>query len=575
MNKIHVMSSILANKIAAGEVVEKIASVVKELVENSIDAKSTEIKIELKESGISEIIVTDNGEGMNSHDAKLAFERHATSKLLTDDDLFNINTLGFRGEALPSIASVSKISLETCDDNESLYIEYEAGKLIKEKPGVFRRGTKISVKNLFYNTPARLKHMKSLYAEVAYVSDFINKIALANPNIKFILQNDGKTLLNTDGKNNLLKTISDVFGMEVAKKMFYIEGDNYDYMISGFVSMPEVNKSNRNSMVTIVNNRVVRNNELNRYINDAYKGYKPDNRYPIIVLNINTDPSLIDVNIHPTKMDIKFSKLDKLGEYIKLLIEESLGKETLIPKVTKEEIKEVLSSYEEQTLNFDFVKEETTTEPTKEKVKEEPNIVEEPKVTMPKLYPVGLVLGSYIVCQNDEGMYLVDQHAAKERINYELYKNKMSNPNQLSTELTVPITLEYQSSEFIILNENIDVIKSLGFEIEEFGINSFIIKSHPVWLPSNKEEEATNKIMETILNYEKGFKLEKFIDNAAINLSCKMSIKANTNISINEMESLVDELRNCSNPYNCPHGRPTVVSFSTYELEKMFKRTGF
>lgn len=574
MNKIQVMNEILANKIAAGEVVEKIASVVKELVENSIDANSSEIKIELKESGVKEITVTDNGDGMSIVDANLAFERHATSKIISDDDLFKINTLGFRGEALPSIASVSKVSLITCDENDSTHIEYEAGHKILEKPGVFRKGTEIKVKNLFYNTPARLKHMKSLYAEVAHVSDFVNKIALAHPNIKFILKNDGKVLLNTDGSNNLLKTIKDVFGFEVSKKMIEINGDNFDYKIEGYVSMPEINKSNKNSMVTLVNKRVVKNNELNKYINDAYKGYKPDNRYPIIVLNISTDPTLIDVNIHPTKMDIKFSKLDKLGNYLIDIISESLNKEDVTPKIKiNKEIEQ--SNYEMPTLDFDYVEEQNIIDDSPKELNINDDSPKEPISRMKKMYPVGLVLGSYIVCQNEEGMFLMDQHAAKERINYEMYLKKMSSPTTSKVDLVVPQTLEFQSSEYIILKENFDVIKELGFDIEDFGINSFIVKAHPTWLPKNYEAEATIKLMETILSYEKNFKLDKFIDNAAINLSCKMSIKANTNITLSEMENLIDELRKCKNPFNCPHGRPTVVSFTTYELEKMFKRTGF
>ena len=573
MNKIQVMSDVLANKIAAGEVVEKIASVVKELVENSIDANSTEIKIELKESGVKEIVVTDNGDGMSVYDAKLAFERHATSKIYNDDDLFSINTLGFRGEALPSIASVSKVSLQTCDMNESVHIEYEAGIKKSEKTGTFRKGTEIRVKNLFYNTPARLKHMKSLYAEMAYVSDFVNKIALAHPNIKFMLINDSKTLLNTNGSGDLLKTIKDVFGFEISKNMLEIKGDNFDYKVSGYVSMPEFNKSNRNSMVTIVNKRVVKNNELNKYINEAYKGYKPDNRYPIVVLNFEVDPTLVDVNIHPTKMDIKFSKLDKLGDFLSTLIKESLDSKNMTLKVKNKEV-EKESEYESISFDFDYVEEKQLSSNLEKEEKQEIDLKEE-KLRMPKMYVVGLALGSYIVCQNENGMYLVDQHAAKERINYEFYLNKMSNPSNYKIDMAVPMTLEFQSSEYLVLKENLSVLENLGFDIEEFGINSLIVKAHPTWLASGFEAESINKIIETILSYEKKFSIERFIDSAATNLSCKMSIKANTNIDIKEMESLLADLRKCNNPFNCPHGRPTVIIFTNYELEKMFKRTGF
>ena len=316
MSVIKVMDELLSNKIAAGEVVERCSSVVKELVENSIDAEATEIKIELKEAGTKEIRVIDNGKGMDREDAVRCFERHATSKIKTEEDLYRINTLGFRGEALPSIASVSKVELQTCSNDIGTTVKIEGGKIISVENGISRKGTIIKVSDLFYNTPARLKHMKSLYTELASITEFVNKIALSNPKIRFVLENNGQVLLNTDASNNLLKTINNIYGIEIAKKMVYIKGETDDYELEGYMSLPEVHRSSRNNMITIVNNRVVRNTELNRVINDSYHSYKPDNRYPIVVLNIKTDPSLIDVNIHPTKMDIKFSKFNELCELI-------------------------------------------------------------------------------------------------------------------------------------------------------------------------------------------------------------------------------------------------------------------
>jgi DNA mismatch repair protein MutL len=564
--KIKVMNSILANKIAAGEVVEKIASVVKELVENSIDAESTEIKVDLKESGVNEIKVTDNGIGMDKEDASLAFERHATSKIINEDDLFNISTLGFRGEALPSIASVSKTVLKTSTGEVGVEITYEGGYLISVSNSIARKGTTVSVQNLFYNTPARLKHMKSLYSELANVSDFMNKIALAHPHIKFTLTNDDNVILKTDGSNNLLKTIKDVFGLDVVKKMILVSSSNNDYEIEGYISEPSINRSNRNSMVTLVNGRVVRNTDLNRHINDAYHGYKPDNRYPIVVLNIKADPSLVDVNIHPTKMDIKFSKLEDLGYTIFKMIKDSLKPKNLIVHAEVPlMINEDLSNNQYEELTFDFGS----------SINEEEIKYHKEKEKFPKLYPVGLVHGTYIICQNETGMYLIDQHAAKERVNYEIYKNKLGNPLNDSISLLIPITIELTSNEFIILKENINLIKQMNFDISEFGINSFIIKSHPTWLLSGYEDESIRKIIETVINKEKDFSIEKFNEALAINLSCKMSIKANENITIKEMENLINDLEKCDNPFNCPHGRPTIVHFSNYDLEKLFKRTGF
>ena len=587
MSKIRVMDEILANKIAAGEVVERCASVVKELVENSIDANSKEIKIELKEAGTSLIKVTDDGTGMDKEDAVVAFSRHATSKIMDESDLYNINTLGFRGEALASIASVSNVLLKTSTGEVGTLVNIKGGKLVKVENTDARKGTVIEVSELFYNTPARLKHMKSLYTELASITDYVNKIALSHPNIRFTLINNGNTILKTDGTNNLLKTIASIYGIDIAKKMLEINGEDDDYVINGFISLPEVNRAGRNHMVTLVNGRVVRNQELNKTINDSYHSYKPDNRYPIVVINIELDPSLVDVNIHPTKMDIKFSKLEELLELVKKIITNKLNKQTLIPEAinafpTLEEVQEPIvkenietkvlkekPKYEEITLDFSVQEEKSDyNKPLekKEKVKEE---------RLPLLYPVGLVHGTYIVCQNEIGMYLIDQHAAKERINYELFEEKLTNPTNENIHLLLPLTIELSNNEYIVLKENFDFLKNMGFDIAEFGINSVIIKAHPTWLTKGFEDLQIRKILELVASKEKDFDLAKFNDHLAATLACKASIKANTDLSINEMEALINDLRKCHNPFNCPHGRPTIITFTKYDLEKMFKRSGF
>lgn len=575
--KIQIMDELLANKIAAGEVVQKCVSVVKELVENSIDAKAKTIKIELKESGIKEIIVSDDGRGMEKEDAEIAFNRHATSKILEEMDLYNITTLGFRGEALASIASVSQVEMQTSTGKIGTEIMIDGGKLKKLQSCSSRKGTIIKISNLFYNTPARLKHIKSLYSELANISSYVGKVALAHPNIKFILSNNNNLLLNTDGSNNLLKTIASVYGMELAKNMLKIEGKNNDYKIEGYISKPTITRSNRNYMITIVNGRIVRNFNLNKTINDSYHTYKSEIKYPIVVLNIEVDPTLIDINIHPTKEDIKFSKIEELMILIEKLIKEALSKVNLIPKV---EI--------EHKINFDNQVQTTLNLSRKlnnEKPQEEPiiqeSIIQESeqqynkKEIIPELYPIGAVHGTYIVCQNEYGMYLIDQHAAQERINYEKYKEKLGNPKKEQIAMLVPITMELASEEYIILKENLNILKNINLEIEEFGINSIIIKSHPTWLPKGYEKQAIKKIIETIISQEKKFNLEKFNEQIAINLSCKLAIKANQKISIQEMEQLINKLRKCQNPHNCPHGRPTIIHYTKYDLEKLFKRTGF
>ena len=587
---IKVMDELLANKIAAGEVVERCASVVKELVENSIDAGSTEIKVLLKDAGTREIKVVDNGKGMDKDDAVLAFSRHATSKIDDEDDLYRLETLGFRGEALASIAAVSKVDLKTCSSDIGTHVIINGGKILDVSLGDARRGTIITVSELFYNTPARLKHMKSLYTELASITDYMNKLALSHPNIRFILENNDNLILRTDGSGNLLKVIQSIYGNDVVRKMVPVSGENADYEINGYISLPEVHRSSRNNMVTIVNGRVVRNTEINRVINEAYHSYKPDNRYPITVLNIIVDPSVIDVNIHPTKMDIKFSKMDTLIELINEMVVSKISNRELIPKAfLKEEVKEekVIEKpkYIEQFIKLDS-KGSTIEEvdiPDEELIVNDDfdiDIVsddEDYKVEeklMPEMYPVGLVHGTYIILENEKGMYLMDLHAAKERCNYERFKKAMGEPIIASTAMLFPITIELTSSEYIVLKEHLNMLTDLKFKVEEFGINSIIVKEHPAWLPTNNIEDSIRTIIDVIIK-EKEFSIEKFNEKVATMMSCKHAVRANTHLTMEDMRDLVEDLRNCKNPFNCPHGRPTTVFYSNYDLEKLFKRSGF
>ncbi len=574
MSKIKVMDELLANKIAAGEVVEKCASVVKELVENSIDASSTEIKVELKDSGIALIRVTDDGNGMDKNDALLCFSRHATSKIVEEEDLYHINTLGFRGEALASIASVAKVDLKTSTGNVGTHIVIEGGHVLTNESSDARKGTIIEVTNLFYNTPARLKHLRSLNAELGSIIDYINKIALAHPDIKFTLKNNDNTILATSGDSNLLKVIGNIYGMNIVKKMEFIEGETDDFKVSGYMSLPEITRGTRNVITTIVNGRVVRNQDLIRTINDSYHSYKHETRYPIVVLNIELDPSLVDVNIHPTKMDIKFSKLDELNELITKMVKNKLRNLTLIPEV-KVEVEEKDTNYEEMVLSIDRLwgeaKKEKLFEPT---IKEEVEYKKEEPKKLPDLYPVGIVHGTYIICQNEQGMYLIDQHAAKERVNYEKFKKEMGTPSKNSIIPLFPYVIELTNNESLIMKERMDILRNIGFDIEEIGINSIVIKAHPTWLIKDYEEEQTRRIVEIVLE-TKDFSIEKFRENVAITLSCKMAIKANQFITMEDVEGLLSEMRHCENPFNCPHGRPTIIFYSNYELEKLFKRTGF
>lgn len=611
MPKIHVMSDNLANKIAAGEVVERSSSVVKELVENAIDAGSSIITIDLINGGLNGITITDNGCGMEHDDALLSFQRHATSKLLREDDLFFISTLGFRGEALPSIASVSEVDLVTCAKTIGTHLHIKGGKLEIDEPADKRVGTRISIKNLFFNTPARLKYLKSEPTELASCVSYIEKIALSYPKIKFTLNNNERAVVKTSGSGNLKKTIHEIYGLQVSSKLIEIKNSNDDYDIRGFICKPEILKSNRYHMTTIVNGRVIRNNDLNRAINDAYYTYKPDSKYPIVVINIETDPTLIDVNIHPTKQDIKFSKQDQLYNLITKTIKDALYQNLLLPSamerlkatndvISKEEINSIIEdkitlenkSTMDNTSNgnyslhtdallaqgeFNFnVFEDTVEYNAKEKIKENPEIDSqqqpEIKIKSLNLHPIGAINLTFIVAQGDDGLYLIDQHAAHERINYEKVLKYFQEEKIITTPLLVPLPIELTPTEFILVQKNLELLKSMGFVLEEFGLNTFVFKEHPIWFKEGFEEEGLRRVIDMIIQSGANFDVMKFRDRAAAMLACKMSIKANMSISLEVMQHLLDDLALCDNPYNCAHGRPTIINFSSYDLNRMFKR---
>ncbi len=410
MSKIKIMSENLANKIAAGEVVEKISSVVKELVENSIDAHAKHITISLLEGGLKAVNVVDDGDGMDEKDAENAFLRHATSKLIRDDDLFFIDTLGFRGEALPSIASVSKVTLKTSDGKSGTEIIIHGGKQLSSTTSDLRKGTSLTITDLFYNTPARLKYLKSESAELASIVSLIEKLSLSHDKIAFELFNDGHTLVKTTGSGDLKKCIHEIYGLSVSSKMLEIKTSNDDFDLYGYICKPEILKSNRNHFITMVNDRIIKNYDLNRAINDAYYTYKPDTKFPIVILKINTDPTLIDVNIHPTKQDIKLSKINEIYQLIYETIKEALYKNLLIPSAlktpsyndTKEEMVETLIKETEKKEDHYQEKSQVMLDLTYEE-KEEPLILNEEMKSL-VLYPVGVALGTYIIAQNEEGV---------------------------------------------------------------------------------------------------------------------------------------------------------------------------
>lgn len=590
MGVVKVMDPVLSDKIAAGEVVETLMNVVKELVENAIDASATSITVELKESGLNEIKVIDNGKGMTKEDAILALRRHATSKLYTDDDLNHIHTLGFRGEALPSIASVSKMRLITCNGEEGTELYIEGGILKEEKNAELLKGTTIIIKSIFYNTPARLKYLKSLYTELSNIISYLNRMALAHPEIRFTLINNDKQLLKTDGSGNIKKVIHHIYGLDVIKKMVFLTDNTSDYDVELAMSYPEVTKSNRNAITILVNGRSVRSNELNHSILESYHTYIPKDRFPIVIVSIKADPTIIDVNIHPTKMEIKFSKLEELRMLIEKMITSSLEKLVLIPEI-KYEDKPVINLSEVTTIDttktfedeskkvvlpkfdqfiFDYeIKEE---EKEQELTTNEGEEIETPqKEKFKMIEPKALIHGTYIIGENEDGMYVLDQHAVNERINYEFYKKELGKNDPKTIDLLIPISYEFSQEEFEILKQHFDILEKLGISYELFGRRGIVVRSHPVWIKKNYVKESLNKIFEVIIQKE-SFDKEKFNEKVAITLACKMSIKANEHISDEEMRTLILRLRECENPFTCPHGRPTIITYSKYELEKLFKR---
>jgi len=651
LGKIIQLSDDLSNKIAAGEVVERPASVVKELTENSIDANSTIIEIELEEAGLQTIRIIDNGDGIENDDVKKAFHRHATSKIKNENDLFRIRTLGFRGEALPSIASVSKLELKTSTgENAGTHLILEGGKIISETGSDARKGTEITVSDLFFNTPARLKYVKTIHTELGNVTDVVNRLALSHPEISFRLTHNGNTILRTNGNGDVRAVLASIYGFNIAKKMIPVEAQSLDFKINGYISYPETTRASRNYISLLINGRYIKNYLLSKAILSGYHTLLPIGRYPIAMINIEMDPLLVDVNVHPSKLEVRLSKEQELMELITNTIIAAFKKEVLIPAATEEKKpkvkqqseqvsfslesgyqpptrkeKQVIAEFtqsirEERVDDWEKIRvplQQTITPVTgefEEEQKENLQDVEiyEPMTTMsegssfqsigesiesqvntvhrdaavdvsskqneqeeqsriPTMYPIGQLHGTYILAQNENGLYMIDQHAAQERIKYEYFRDKVGEVSQELQDMLVPITVQYSTDESIKLKENIELLHEVGIFLEDFGHNAFIIRSHPQWFPQGDEQEIVESIIDQLLQMKK-VDIKKLREEAAILMSCKASIKANHHLRQDEIMALLEQLRYSSDPFTCPHGRPIIVHYSTREIEKMFKR---
>lgn len=645
MGHIVLMDEPLSNKIAAGEVVERPASVVKELVENAIDAGGNSIEVRLEEAGLTSIRVTDNGKGMDAEDALLCFSRHATSKIGNEHDLFRIRTLGFRGEALASIAAVSKVDMQTSDgESGGCRIRIEGTRIIGQEPAAYRKGTDITVSQLFFNTPARLKYMKTIQTELGHSIDYMNRAALSHPGIAFRLIHNGQEHLRTSGSGNLLKVISDIYGAGTARKMLAFSGESADYEVSGYCALPDITRASKNYMTVLVNGRWVKSFAVTKAVIDAYHTYLPIGRYPIAVIDIKGDPYLTDVNVHPAKQQIRLSKEPELCELIRDAVRRAVAgsigapaakppkearpkteqtslwhqqqENRVMPEAGKtiyrpastisglprpdHPVSEPESSAKtfgdglqlsvqennpnEETSRFPSdvqviaepparTETEDHTEPASDFVRDAHRTDEHSrKVPFGELEVVGQIHGTYIVAQSTDGFYLVDQHAAQERIKYEYFREKVKSADSNERQaLMIPMTFHYPPDDMERIREQRETLASVGVDMEEFGNRTFVVREHPAWFPAGSEEEIIDALVEQAME-ERSADVGKLLEETAILMSCKSSIKANHYLTRADMERLLHDLGQAESPYTCPHGRPVIIHFSTYEIEKMFKR---
>ena len=722
MGKINILSAELSNKIAAGEVVERSSSVVKELVENSIDAGSTNIKVIIKEFGIQQIRIIDNGSGISNDDLARAFLRHATSKISADYDLFHIETLGFRGEALASISSVSKVTIKSCaGEAQGKMLVLEGGKIVSEEYYAPIKGTDLSVENLFYNTPARLKYLRNPHTEQANITNIIHKFALSYPNVAFELHVDGKIAFKTYGDGDVHKILSKIYNMGVARNMIEFSGSNDDYTVFGYISVPEETRASKNYINIFINGRYIKNYGIQNAIIDAYGTLLMINRYPLCVINIEMDPILLDVNVHPTKQEVRLSKEAELIRLIKEVIAERLSNYTYIPQgmnnvLTKKEKAKIekinfldeldnkfgneedegISSTEqigvsdsvqdensfseeakelgiktEDDSSFSGNQEEVAShvihedeflfggdlltnsverktpvqskentfnqrsktqriksdlpdlsysshprdnrnkfgdKPTKKEIenfmnfsKKEDNSsyddrtekvvsnivkddshfneIKDAKIvqdddtkvrTLPDLKVLAQIFKTYILSEADNKLFLIDQHAAAERYNYEKLQREFIERKNYKKQMLIPLMFDFSVEEAAEIHNNLEKFEELGIVFEEFGDNSYVVREFPGWIEED-EEQMIKIIVEKVLR-NNNITFNELRNDAIAMASCKMSIKANQVLTDVEMNKVISDLYECKNPFTCPHGRPIITKMEKKDLEKMFKR---
>lgn len=590
MSKIRVLDEHLTNMIAAGEVVERPAGIIKELVENSIDAHAKHIEIRVKQGGMELIEVSDDGEGMGEEDLVRAFDRHSTSKIHDTQDLNEISTFGFRGEALPSIASVTRVVASSHQGDEGHVIDIDNGKQLEFKRFARNQGTTISVKHLFLKTPARLKHIKNTNYESSIIIDIVQKFAIGNPHIAFTLHTDDKLSFRSYGRGDKSDVFHRIYGSHISTDLIEFSESNYDFKISGVMALPQHTRSNRYAIWLYINDRMIRLPKAQKAVVDAYRRHIPHDRYPIVVMNIEVDPQLVDVNVHPSKWEIRLSKDDVLIELILNTLEGMLN-EKMRPQKIVFKPKEVV----EQQDFKDWLIEKAPMPVVKEKsvifndnemaAVEEVQIPDEPiinHVDKPTEEPVFVsriepltvlsqMSGKYILAQGDLGLYIVDQHAAMERVRYEYFQNKLLDHKTPVQDLLIPMVFEGRKAIMEEVDQINDTFSEFQIHLEAMDESALVLRSVPLWIKENEISEFVNEILD-MFEDKRNIRKESLRQNVLATLACHSSVRFNEYMSMDEMVQLIKQLRDCTQPFHCPHGRPTFITVEHDQLIKEFKR---
>ncbi|MBW3020470.1 DNA mismatch repair endonuclease MutL [Candidatus Woesearchaeota archaeon] len=567
MNNIKILDKETINKIAAGEVIERPFSVVKELMENSIDAGSDQITIEVRDGGKAFIRVIDNGSGMSREDALISYHKHTTSKLV---DLFNINTLGFRGEALSSIAAISNLVLKTNNGDGGIKVEIEAGQLIKEKEIGMNKGTIVEVSDLFFNTPVRKNYMKSREIEFSKIQDIVIRYALSNKNISFKLIHDDKEILNIPKTDHLLNKIVDIYGIELAKNLMELNFED-NIKVKGYAAKPYITKADKSFQTLFINGRYVKSETVSKAIYDAYHTLLFLDRHPVTILYVEMDFTKTDVNVHPTKDIIRIENEEELYESVFNALRDTFKKNNLVPEVNVD-----LNIDRKVKQNYDFSNErqQILDVENANSVKSDSYIKESEEEYIPnklgKIKPLAQLNKTYILAENEKGLLIIDQHAMEERVNFELLLNQYKNKNVEVQKLLNPLMLELPQQDFENVKGYLPMLNEMGFEIEEYGDKTFIIRTIPQII-TLKDKDSIMDFLLDLDNFEK--LTQDKIDDMIASRACRKSIKAGDELSIVDMNVLIRKVGVCEDPYSCPHGRPTMINITLGELEKKFKRT--